>query len=122
MAGFYHNCKVIQLGEEKLVQDKRLLRERDTIEKMVMLYCRSKHAQENSLCDECRELLAYASARLNYCKFGGQKPVCAKCPIHCYRPDMRAKVVAVMRYAGPRMLYAHPLLALRHILDGFTAK
>jgi hypothetical protein len=31
---------------------------------------------------------------------------------------MRAKVKEVMRYAGSRMIYRHPYLALRHILDG----
>jgi hypothetical protein len=25
----------------------------------------------------------------------------------------------VMRYAGPRMLWRHPILSLRHWLDGF---
>ena len=24
----------------------------------------------------------------------------------------------VMRYAGPRMLWRHPILAIRHLLDG----
>ena len=31
---------------------------------------------------------------------------------------MRARIREVMRYAGPRMLLSHPLMALRHLLDG----
>jgi hypothetical protein len=31
---------------------------------------------------------------------------------------MRQKVRQVMRYAGPRMLLRHPVLAIRHLLDG----
>jgi hypothetical protein len=31
---------------------------------------------------------------------------------------MREQVKAVMRYAGPRMLYRHPILTLFHFLDG----
>jgi hypothetical protein len=31
---------------------------------------------------------------------------------------MREKIRAVMRYAGPRMLYHHPLLAFYHMIDG----
>jgi hypothetical protein len=31
---------------------------------------------------------------------------------------MRDQVKVVMRYAGPRMLWHHPILALFHILDG----
>lgn len=97
----------------------RLIREYDTIEKMIILYCRAKHLTGATVCSECQDLLNYASERLKCCKFGEHKPVCAKCPIHCYRKDMRAKVVEVMRYAGPRMIYRHPSLALLHILDGF---
>ena len=28
----------------------------------------------------------------------------------------------VMRYAGPRMVYRHPILALFHLLDGFRQR
>jgi len=36
--------------------------------------------------------------------------------VHCYKPDMRARVQAVMRYAGPRMLTRHPVMGLRHVV------
>ena len=61
------------------------------------------------------ELWQYASSRLDKCTFGEQKPVCVKCPIHCYKPDMREKVRAVMKYSGPRMLWYHPYLACMHL-------
>jgi hypothetical protein len=32
---------------------------------------------------------------------------------------MREKVKKVMRYAGPRMLLHHPVLAMHHAVDGF---
>jgi hypothetical protein len=32
---------------------------------------------------------------------------------------MRARIKEVMRYAGPRMLYRHPILALWHQWDDF---
>jgi hypothetical protein len=31
---------------------------------------------------------------------------------------MRARVKAVMRYAGPRMLLRHPVLGIAHVIDG----
>ena len=31
--------------------------------------------------------------------------------------DRRAKIRAVMRWAGPRMLFVHPVLAVRHLLE-----
>jgi hypothetical protein len=31
---------------------------------------------------------------------------------------MREKIKGVMRYAGPRMMYRHPVLAVLHVFDG----
>jgi hypothetical protein len=31
--------------------------------------------------------------------------------------DMKQRIVEVMRFAGPRMLLHHPLLAIAHLLD-----
>lgn len=69
------------------------------------------------LCGECRELLEYSLARLKHCKFGNAKTKCHKCPVHCYRPDMREKIRTVMRFSGPRMLLYHPLEALRYLFS-----
>jgi hypothetical protein len=44
------------------------------------------------------------------------KPVCNQCAVHCYRPAMREQVRAVMRFAGPRMVWSHPVLAVRHLI------
>jgi len=95
---------------------KRLAGEWHTIETMVRLYCRDHH--EGALCAECKGLLDYASLRLDRCRFGTEKPTCAKCPVHCYQKDRREQVRVVMRYAGPRMLWEHPVLSVRHWLDG----
>jgi hypothetical protein len=55
-------------------------------------------------------------ARLAKCPFQENKSTCANCTVHCYKPDMRQRVRAVMRYAGPRMMWRHPILALTHLL------
>lgn len=68
------------------------------------------------MCPECNDLLDYANERLDKCPFGQKKGACLKCRIHCYKPDMRKHVTEVMRYAGPRMLRKHPLLAIDHLL------
>ncbi len=85
---------------------------------MVRIYCRAHHGGDK-LCAECSELLEYAFCRLDRCPFGAEKPTCANCPIHCYKPAMRDRVKVVMRYAGPRMTLRHPILAAFHILDGY---
>jgi hypothetical protein len=98
---------------------KRLAREWQTITAMIACYCRDHHAASATLCPECQGLLDYAAIRLERCRFGLEKPVCAKCPVHCYQRARREQVRTVMRYAGPRMLWRHPVLGLRHWLDGF---
>ena len=97
---------------------RRLQREARTVAAMIRRYCRDRHHTTNELCPECAELLAYARRRLARCPFQDNKTTCGKCPVHCYAPGMRARIREVMRYAGPRMLLSHPLMALRHLLDG----
>ena len=36
--------------------------------------------------------------------------------IHCYKPDMKEKMREVMRYAGPRMMWYHPIAAIKHLI------
>ncbi len=98
----------------------RLDRERHTIQVMIELRCRQQHHPSGSLCAECQALLTYAMQRIDKCPYHMNKPTCAQCPIHCYRPDMREQVRQVMRYAGPRMIFHHPVLALLHLWDQLT--
>jgi len=97
--------------------EKRVKRERKTIATMIAIFCRDHHGEHYGLCPSCAALHAYAEQRLDKCPFGETKPTCAKCPIHCYKPECREQVLQVMRYAGPRMLLRRPILAIRHLLD-----
>ena len=94
----------------------RLLRELETIEAMTRIYCADHHEAPHP-CADCQALMTYASKRLAVCTYGEDKPVCAKCQIHCYGKAMREKVREVMRYSGPRMILRHPWLALMHVVD-----
>lgn len=100
----------------------RLGREKKTIRAMVEIYCRDMHAPREALCADCAELLDYAVKRLDRCPFGEQKPKCAACTVHCYKPAMRDRIRQVMRHSGPRMAIRHPLLALGHAIDGVRHK
>jgi len=94
-------------------------REFRTIVAMLRLYCRAHHAPNGTvLCPKCTELHDYAQRRLERCIFGAAKPTCAKCTVHCYKAVMRERVRTVMAWAGPRMLWRHPILAIRHMIDG----
>ena len=82
---------------------KRIEREKTTVRHMIELWRLKKH-EKQELREKCRELLIYATARLDRCKFGDGKTKCHKCHVHCYRPDMREKIRVVMRFSGPRMM------------------
>jgi len=101
------------------LKERRLDRERKTIKAMIAVYCKGNHNSSKTLCGECSMLLDYAFKRIEKCPFRADKPTCAKCTVHCYKPDMRELVRKVMRYSGPRMMLHHPLLALLHLIDGF---
>ena len=85
---------------------------------MFAIYCRAHHETSGPLCDVCREELDYGLSRLVRCPFHPNKPTCADCKVHCYQPAMREKIKQVMRFAGPRIIWRHPLLAVFHMLDG----
>ena len=97
-------------------QNRRIAREKKTVGAMIALYCRSHHGSRE-LCAECAPLRQYAFERLDKCTFQEGKTTCVKCKVHCYKPEMREKVRAVMRFSGPRMIYRHPVLAVMHLVD-----
>jgi len=91
-------------------------RDQKTVAAMLQIYCGDHHGGcGRELCADCAALLSYAHARLACCPFGAEKTTCRECPIHCYRASERVAMRHAMRYAGPRMLWRHPLLALRHL-------
>ena len=109
----------------------RIADEKKVVALMIRMYCRRHCRQQGrtaitdrtdtrqntrQICPECAALLDYAHRRLDSCRFGNGKPSCRKCPVHCYRADMRERIRTVMRWAGPRMIFRHPIAATRHLL------
>lgn len=121
-------------------------REQEIVSQMIALYCKGNHSAHRSapprerggetrqvpegaalrergsgerwdLCPECAELEAYAHARSERCPFMEEKTFCSNCTVHCYRPEMRERIRTVMRYAGPRILFHHPVMAIRHMIE-----
>ncbi|MBK5965157.1 hypothetical protein CCR95_13930 [Thiocystis minor] len=96
---------------------RRITREKKTIAAMLAIDCRDHHASARGRCDDCAALLDDAQRRLDTCPFQEEKPVCNLCEVHCYAATPRERVRLVMRDAGPRMLWPHPILSLGHLLD-----
>jgi len=87
-----------------------------TIAVMIRIHCRAHHGATEELCSECAKLLVYTQEKISRCAFGDDKPVCSHCSVHCFAPEMRRRIQEVMRYAGPKMMVRHPLLAIVHLL------
>ena len=96
----------------------RLARELKTIAAMLRIACHDRHGTAEGLCAECQALADYARKRLALCPYGADKPTCVNCRIHCYGTRQREQVRDMMRYAGPRMMLRHPVLAVMHVVDG----
>ena len=99
-------------------QDLNTKREREKVivSQMIALYCRKNH-HSKALCPDCAALENYARQRSGKCPFMESKTFCSNCKVHCYKPEMREKIRAVMRFSGPRMLFHHPVMAVRHLIE-----
>ena len=96
-------------------------REKVIVSRMIALYCRKNHGGK-TLCPDCAALDAYARQRSDKCPFMETNTFCSNCRVHCYQPEMREKIRAVMRFSGPRMLLHHPVMALRHVIESRREK
>lgn len=92
-------------------------REKKMVSQMIALYCRKNHHTKNQLCPQCKILEEYARQRSDKCPFMETKTFCSNCHIHCYTPQMRVKIREVMRFSGPRMIFHHPIDAVRHLIE-----
>lgn len=72
--------------------------------------------------EDLSALKEYAFKRIDYCPRKEEKTFCSTCPIHCYAPKYRQLIKEVMRYSGPRMIYKHPIIAIKHMVDTIKDK
>ena len=111
------------------VNEKRRAFDRKVVRTMIGMYCRAHHAAARpadvasdgaagdraGLCPDCAELADYCDRRVDRCPLGDRKTSCRKCTISCYDDPHRKAIRAAMRYAGPRMLFRHPWMALKQL-------
>lgn len=99
----------------KSIETKRE-REKKMVSEMIALYCRKNHGTKGTLCRSCAALNMYARQSSDKCPFMETKTFCSNCKVHCYKPEMREKIRIVMRFSGPRMIFHHPVAAIRHVI------
>lgn len=100
----------------KDLKDKRE-REKAMVSEMIALYCKKRHGGKGGLCPQCDMLNTYARQRSEKCPFMETKTFCSNCKVHCYKPEMRERIREVMRFSGPRMIFYHPVAAIRHVIE-----
>ena len=103
--------------------NKKREKEIEVIKLMIEIYCHGKnHTQDKTLGPECRDLLDYSIKRTNLCPFMETKTFCSNCKVHCYQTNKREKIKEIMKFAGPRMLFHHPILAIMHLIESKKEK
>ena len=99
--------------------DQKKSRDIKVLANFVAIFCRENHRTEAKeiftapddrlvpvignknllLCEDCRKLLNHGIVKLLLCPYD-PKPMCKKCPKHCYAPGYREKVKEVMKFSG----------------------
>ncbi len=121
--------KIFDGLDGKKAKDIRVLRD------FISIFCRENHQAEAkdtfpvkdvrvrnclgdkdlALCQDCRKLLSHGIAKLLLCPYD-PKPMCKKCPTHCYAPGYREKVREVMRFSGLHLIKHGRLDLMVHYL------
>jgi len=106
-------AKIFDRLDGEKVKDVKVLRD------FISIFCQENHPTEakdtflikdnnlrNSLgdkdlalCQDCYKLLNHGIAKLLLCPYD-PKPMCKKCPTHCYAPGYREEIRKVMRFSG----------------------
>ena len=109
----------VKATQESSVEPRIIGREKRMVDAMVLIYCKAHHGYVGAPCVKCSELGVYANNRLENCRYQEKKPVCGRCGLTCYNLENKGYAEEVFTYAGPRMMFEHPLLGLQHFLDAF---
>ena len=97
----------------RYLKKSRRAREIETVETMIRMFCKAKHKM-GSLCPSCDYLVTDTKKKQELCPFGESKPVCSQCQVHCYQQKEREEIKKIMRFAGPRIIFRHPIMAMDH--------
>ncbi len=91
--------------------------------KMIHMYCHAHHnTDKQSLCDHCQAISDYSEFRTSKCPYIAKTLYCINCPTPCYKPDMKKEMAVIMKYAGPRFLFKHPIYFIDHVITDFKTR
>ena len=97
-------------------------KEKENIRKTFGVYCRSKHNTEgDKLCPKCTALLTTIFTKIGRCPYGITKPICEKCETPCFGEKSTNEFRSIMSSAQRKMLLSHPMMTIKHKLQGLGA-
>lgn len=67
------------------------------------------------LCKDCLNLALLAQIHIQQCARIQDKSFCHLCPKNCYSKRHLKQISTMMKFSGKRILFYHPLLALKYI-------
>ncbi len=94
----------------------RIELKKDLLSEMIKIYCIAKHKKGLSLCEDCKELQAYAVKRAELCRHKNEKITCRKCPAQCYSKEMKQRIIEVMRFSGIRIFFRRPIDVIKYMI------
>ncbi len=100
----------------------KLIKEKEIVNLMIDIYYKKELKKDKNKKIEKEDLKNYVKYRLSLCPFKENKPFCSNCKIHCYDKFHRELIKKVMRYSGKRIIFIHPLIAIKHIKETFKRK
>ncbi len=83
-------------------------REKQLVSQMIALYCKKHHGGKDFSPPMRRPWIGMPGSAVTDAPLWRRKTFCSNCKVHCYRPEMRESIRAVMVF-GPRMIFHHPL-------------
>ena len=99
-------------------------KDRRTLEAIGHIYCAAHHEGEKDaagLCPDCRNTIDATLQRATDCPFGHEHN-CQDCTVHCQRGEAQERIQEIMRYAAPRMMYKHPIMAAGYLRKKLRSK
>lgn len=103
--------------DEKSINNRKT-REKEIVRLMITIFCKGKGHNGQEVCRDCTQLIGYSEKKIDSCPHITTKTFCSSCSTHCFAPEERKTIKEVMRYSGPRMLSHHPLVLLKHLIQG----
>lgn len=95
----------------------KINKEKDIVKTMIAMYSKGHDKVPFDENKEMQNLYAYCQLKLSKCPFKDKKKFCSNCTIHCYEITRRNQIKKVMKYSGPRMIFKHPILLIKHCLQ-----